>query len=103
MNVSITVRECEDIGHVHYLLAVGFFTPRNTQLSNSERKELFDQARKWFERAYIYGGSDACRRFAESCGRQADELARKLDPALRTGFLKWWSSQMTSWLLKTQE
>ena len=77
MKIEMSVKECDDIGHVHYLLASGFYTG-TAQISSEERIALFEKARFWFERAYIYGGSDASRKLAEFC----DEQAKELRPAL---------------------
>lgn len=77
MKIELTVRECEEIGHVHYLLASGFYSG-TANISSVEQKELFEKARLWFERAYIYGGSVASRRFAEVCEQKVKDLQPRL-------------------------
>ena len=73
----MSVKECDDIGHVHYLLASGFYAG-TAQISNEERKELFERARFWFDRAYIYGGCDRSRKLAEHCEQHVKDLPSSL-------------------------
>ena len=73
MKIEMSIKECEDLGHVHYWLAMGFGSGI-AQLSNLERRELLDKARHWFERAYIYGGGASVKRFAKSCEQKLSDL-----------------------------
>jgi len=73
MKIELSVKECEDLGHTHYWLAMGLGSG-TAQLSNLERRELLQKARHWFERAYIYGGSAASKRFADSCEQTVSDL-----------------------------
>lgn len=77
MKIEMSVRECEEIGHVHYLLASGFYSG-TAQISNTEQKEFFEKARLWFDRAYIYGGSVASQRFAEAYEQKVKDLQPRL-------------------------
>jgi len=80
MSISISVGECEQIGRFHYLLASGHYTGVG-QMTALERKEFFIDARHWFERAYIYGGSDFSRRYTRICEEHIAELNSKCRPA----------------------
>lgn len=73
MKIEMSVKECEDLGHVHYWLAMGLGTG-TSQMSNLERRELLEKARHWFERSYIYGGGAASKRFAEACEQTKSDL-----------------------------
>lgn len=73
MNIQMTVKECEEIGHVHYLLASGIHDGA-AGMSESERRALLEKARHWFERAFIYGGGESCQRFADFCEQQLKDL-----------------------------
>lgn len=77
MKIEMSVKECEELGHVHYLLACGF-DAGTSYLSSAERKALFEKARHWFERAFIYGGGQASRHFAEICEQKVRELHPQL-------------------------
>ena len=74
MNIYISARECEDIGHVHYLLAIGL-SPGANRANKKERLRLLATARRWFDRAYVSGGSALSRNFAEEC----EFLSRKIE------------------------
>lgn len=77
MKIELTARECEEIGHVHYLLSSGFYTGAS-DISIAEQRELLEKARIWFERAYIYWGSASAQRMAEHC----EQKKRDIRPAL---------------------
>lgn len=80
MSIPISVSECEQIGRFHYLLASGHYTG-DGQMTALEKKEFFVDARHWFERAYIYGGSDFSRRYTRICEEHIAELNKKCSPA----------------------
>jgi hypothetical protein len=77
MKIELSIKECEELGHVHYLLASGFYTG-TAKISIAEQKELFEKACLWFDRAYIYGGSIASQRLAEVCEQKVRELQPRL-------------------------
>jgi hypothetical protein len=79
MSIPISVSECEQIGRFHYLLASGHYTG-DGQMTALEKKEFFIDARHWFERAYIYGGSDFSRRYTRICEKHIAELNKKCRP-----------------------
>jgi hypothetical protein len=77
MKIEMTVAECEEIGYLHYLLARRFYTGA-AEMSDTERRRHFESAHRWFERAYVYVGSEASYRFADFC----EQAARNLRPGL---------------------
>ena len=79
MNIPISVRECEQIGRFHYLLASGHYNGVG-QMTAVEKKEFFVDARHWFERAYIYGGSEFSRRYTRICEERIAELDKNCRP-----------------------
>ena len=76
MNIPVSVSECEQIGRFHYLLASGHYTG-DGQMTAFEKKEFFVNARHWFERAYIYGGSEFSHRYTRICEEHIAELNKK--------------------------
>jgi hypothetical protein len=79
MNIPISVGECEQIGRFHYLLASGHYNG-DGQMTALEKKDFFIDARHWFERAYIYGGSEFSWRYTRICEEHIAELNKKCRP-----------------------
>jgi hypothetical protein len=79
MNIPVSVSECEQIGRFHYLLASGHYNG-DGQMTTLEKRDFFIDARHWFERAYIYGGSEFSRRYTRICEEHIAELNKKCRP-----------------------
>jgi len=79
MKISISVSECEQIGRFHYLLVSGHYNG-DGQMSARDKKDFFVDARHWFERAYIYGGSEFSRRYSRICEEHIAELNKICRP-----------------------
>lgn len=84
MSIPITIRECERIGRVYYLLASGHYHGEEI-IGRLEQVEFYSDALDWFERAYVYSGSEFSLRYTEICKKRIQELRNeeRTVPALR--------------------